>query len=305
VVGSDSLLYEAEFLNIYQTVFEKLGIPKIEIRINNRKILSALAELIGKPESISDITIAIDKLDKIGLEKVCEELQNKGVENGAIEKIKNYLAIDGSEADKLIAITNLLNHTENGKAGIAELIKTLDYLKKVNANCNPILDFTLARGLDYYTGLIVEIKTTAVQMGSIGGGGRYDNLTGVFDYPNVSGMGISFGVDRLFDVMDELQLFPEALKTGIDIMFINFGDVCEEKCIDYVQQLRAENIACELYPDASKFDKQMKYANKRNYPFIAIVGEDEMKDNSITLKNFASGEQSKINIEQLITRLKK
>jgi histidyl-tRNA synthetase len=305
VVGSNSLIYEAEFLNIYHSVFEKLSIPNIEIRINNRKILSALAELIGKPKAITDITIAIDKLDKIGLQKVCEELQNKGIDDEAIEKIKRYLAIDGTEAEKLLEINLLLTETENGKAGIAELIKTLDYLQKVNKNCKPILDFTLARGLDYYTGMIVEVKTTAVQMGSIGGGGRYDNLTGVFDYPDVSGMGISFGVDRIFDVMDELQLFPESLNTGINIMFVNFGEVCEAKCIEYVQQLRAENIACELYADASKFDKQMKYANRRNYAFVAIVGEDEIKENSITLKNFVNGEQSKVDINQLISLLKK
>jgi histidyl-tRNA synthetase len=305
VVGSKSLLLEAEFLNIYDTVFEQLGIPNIQIRINNRKILSALAELIGKPESITDITIAIDKLDKIGLEKVCIELQNKGIDDAAIEQIKRYLHINGTEAEKLIAINILLNQTENGKAGIEELVQTLDYLQKINKHCKPILDFTLARGLDYYTGLIVEVKTTAVQMGSIGGGGRYDNLTGVFDYPDVSGMGISFGVDRIYDVMEELQLFPASLNTGIAIMFINFGAACEEKCLDYVQQLRTAKIACELYPDASKFDKQMKYANKRNYPFIAIVGENELEANTITLKNYATGEQTNLSIETLISQFKK
>ncbi|MFM2193185.1 MAG: hypothetical protein RLZZ118_2142, partial [Bacteroidota bacterium] len=195
VVGTSSLMMEAELLNIYHSVFEKLQIPNIEIRINNRKILSALAEVIGKQDAITDITIAIDKLEKIGLEKVCDELKTKSITDDAIATIKKYLQIGGSNEEKLNAIQNLLGATENGKLGLQEINTLINYLQQVNANCLPILDFTLARGLDYYTGMIVEIKTTAVNMGSIGGGGRYDNLTGVFDYPNVSGVGISFGVD--------------------------------------------------------------------------------------------------------------
>jgi len=305
VVGTNSLMMEAELLNIYHSVFEKLQIPNIEIRINNRKILSALAEVIGKQDAITDITIAIDKLEKIGLEKVCDELKTKSITDDAIATIKKYLQIGGSNEEKLIAIQNLLGATENGKLGLQEINTLINYLQQVNANCLPILDFTLARGLDYYTGMIVEIKTTAVNMGSIGGGGRYDNLTGVFDYPNVSGVGISFGVDRIYDVMEDLNIFPTTLNTGVEIMFVNFGNACQDKCIDYVQQLRAEGIACELYPDTNKFDKQMKYANKRGYPFVAIVGDDELKENCITLKNFATGQQQKVDYSELKHQLNK
>jgi histidyl-tRNA synthetase len=300
VVGTNSLLMEAELINIYHTVFAQLGISQLHININNRKILSALAELIGKPNMLTDITIAIDKLDKIGLEKVCIELENRGIDAESINTIKTYLNIDGTNDEKLIAINNLLGHTSNGALGLSELNETITYLKTINPACAIELDFTLARGLDYYTGLIVEIKTSAVQMGSIGGGGRYDNLTGVFDYPNVSGVGISFGVDRIFDVMEELAIFPTTLNNSIQIMFVHMDQKSGMQSMDYVQQLRANNIACELYPDAIKFDKQMKYANKRGYPFVGIVGETELAENMITLKNFATGEQQKMSIADLI-----
>jgi histidyl-tRNA synthetase len=271
VVGTKSLLMEAELLTIYHQVFAQLKIP-VAIKLNNRKILAALAESIGKESQLTTITIAIDKLDKIGWEGVSKELLQKDIDQASIASIKNYLDISGNTDEKLNAIAALLGQTVQGQLGLEELKTTLAYLNKVDANAVVALDFTLARGLDYYTGMICEIVPTTVSIGSIGGGGRYDNLTGVFDYPDVSGVGISFGVDRIYDVLETLGLFPEQLQTGIEYFFINF--------------------AAEMYPDAAKFDKQIKYANKRNFPFVCILGEDELATENITVKNFTSGEQS-------------
>jgi histidyl-tRNA synthetase len=304
VVGSTSLLFEAELINIYNSVFHKLGLPQVDIKINNRKILAALAQHVGMATNINDLTVAIDKLDKIGKEGVHKELTSKGVADNQIGQIFEYLDIQGNNTEQLEKVTSMLGHIEDAKTGIEELQQTLHYLKTVNANCACSIDFTLARGLDYYTGLIVEVKTSAVQMGSIGGGGRYDNLTGVFDYPNVSGVGISFGVDRIYDVLDELNLFPENLNTGIKIMFCNFGSEATQKSIEYAMQLRTANIACEVYPDNAKFDKQLKYANKRGYAYVALVGEAELAANVINIKDFATGKQEQMSIEQLIQLLK-
>jgi histidyl-tRNA synthetase len=303
VVGSNSLLFEAELLNIYYTVFEKLNVPQVVIKINNRKILSALAQHIGQPEQLTNITIAIDKLDKIGNDGVRTELNNRGLSEPNIETIFEFLNITGTNIEKLQAVKQLLGTTPDGALGIQELETTFSYLQKVNKNCVAEIDFTLARGLDYYTGLIVEIKTNAVQMGSIGGGGRYDNLTGVFDYPNVSGVGISFGVDRIYDVLEELNLFPNNIQQTIKIMFVNFGGDAADKCIKYVQHLRSNNIACELYPDAIKFDKQMKYADKRQYPYVAFVGDGELMANTIKIKNLSNGEQNIVTLQALIDAL--
>jgi histidyl-tRNA synthetase len=305
VVGSKSLILEAELLVIYNEVFKTLNIPGISIKVNNRKILAALAESIGKLEELTSITIAIDKLDKIGIEKVKEELAGKGMDADSINKIESYLHIDGDNISKLAAITSLLGHTENGKKGIAEIEETLSYLLKVDSDCVIDLDFTLARGLDYYTGLIVEVSTNAVKIGSIGGGGRYDNLTGVFDFPDVSGVGISFGVDRIYDVMDELALFADLPTTSTKVFFLNMGGDMEASCIRYVQALRGMNFAAEMYPEAAKFDKQMKYANKKGYPFIAIVGETELKAGVIALKNFVTGEQNSLTFPEVLEILDK
>ncbi len=303
VVGSKSLLLEAELLVIYYEVFKALKIPQISIKINNRKILAALAESIGKLEELTNITVAIDKLDKIGMEKVKEELAVRGLDALSIEKIETYLLISGDNKTKMAAIAALLGHTENGAKGIAEIEDTLSYLLKVDSDCLVELDFTLARGLDYYTGMIVEVSTGAVKIGSIGGGGRYDNLTGVFDFPDVSGVGISFGVDRIYDVMEELQLFTTQNSTSTRVLFLNFGGDMEAACIRYVQALRGLRFASEMYPDAVKFDKQMKYANKKGYEYIAIVGEDEYKNGMIALKNFKTGEQKSLTFPQVLEAL--
>ncbi|MFM2387173.1 MAG: hypothetical protein RL660_1930 [Bacteroidota bacterium] len=303
VVGSNSLLYEAELINIYATAFASLKVPGIDIKINNRKLLAALAEHCGATELLTDITVAIDKLDKIGNDGVAQELQKRGISEAASKTIFDFLSIVGDNASKLNAVEAMLGSNAQAQLGLQELRTTLDYLHKLNPACVCSLDFTLARGLDYYTGLIVEVKTTAVAMGSIGGGGRYDNLTSVFDYPGVSGVGISFGVDRIYDVMEELQLFPQDLAVGVQIMFVNNGKEAETQSIQYMQTLRQNGIACELYPDASKFDKQLKYANKRNYPFIGIVGENELASNTIAVKNFSTGQQQSMHIEELCALL--
>jgi histidyl-tRNA synthetase len=302
VVGSNSLLLEAELLNIYYISLQQLQIPQTNIKINNRKILAALAQSIGAADSLTDITIAIDKLDKIGLEKVIEELKTKNISDTGINSIKNYLQISGTNQEQLLAVETIIGTTEIGKLGLEELKKILQLLKKLNNNCEVKLDFTLARGLDYYTGMIVEITTDAVVMGSIGGGGRYDNLTGIFDYTDVSGVGISFGVDRIFDVMEELQLFPETLQHNNTLFFINFGNDAEQICLDYLSELRNNNIACDIYPEAAKVDKQMKYANKKMFEYVAIVGEEEIKNSTITLKNFITGQQQQLDLHQLIQK---
>jgi histidyl-tRNA synthetase len=303
IVGSDSLLNESELLNIYWEVFQQLKVPEISIKLNNRKILSALSESINKKEKLNDITIAIDKLDKIGESGVTNELTAKGFTEDNVKNIFIYLNITGNNEQKLEKIEALLSNTIDGPKGIVEIKSILQYLKVLNPNCNVELDFSLARGLDYYTGMIVEVKTNAVSIGSIGGGGRYDNLTGVFDYPNVSGVGISFGVDRIYDVLEALQLFPNSLNESVPYFFVNFGGAMETKAIACMQHLRGKNIGCEIFPEATKFDKQMKYANKRNYPFVVIIGEDELANDELTLKNFVTGAQEKININTWLEKL--
>jgi histidyl-tRNA synthetase len=302
VVGSNSLLFEAELLNIYYSVFQKLNVPKVVLKINNRKILSALAQHIGQAENLTNITIAIDKFDKIGEEGVHKELNVRGIDEGGINTIFEFLNISGSNEDKLNAVEKLLGNNEEGKLGIEEIKTVLNLLQIINKDCLPEIDFTLARGLDYYTGMIVEVKTNAVNMGSIGGGGRYDNLTGVFDYPNVSGVGISFGVDRIYDVIEELNLFPTDLEKSIAIMFVNFGGTAEIKSIEYMQTLRAKNIACEIFPEVIKFDKQLKYADKRKYPYVAFVGEGELAEGIIKIKNLGNGEQMNLSLEEMISK---
>ncbi len=300
VVGSQSLFNEIELINIYKEVFEKLGI-NVEICVNNRKILAGLATLCGGIEKMTAITIAIDKLDKIGLEKVNEELRTRGNDEPSVQIINQYLRIaqQGLTNEAILQqLKTLFATTAIGLEGITEI----EYL---TANFSTIkIDVTLARGLNYYTGTILEVKPLGIQMGSIGGGGRYDDLTGLFGVPNIPGVGISFGVDRIYDVMDELNLFPATLTSAVKVMLVNFGVEFEKRNIEILHALRAQGISCELFPDAVKFDKQLKYANKRNVHYIAMIGEDEKKENVISLKNFTSGEQKKMRLEEMIEVLR-
>ncbi|MEJ8818025.1 histidine--tRNA ligase [Lacibacter sp. H407] len=297
VVGSKSLLNEVELTNIYATVFQKLGVD-VEIKINSRKILAALAEVCGGSEKMVDITIAIDKLDKIGLEKVKEELAHRGLTVEQITIIEKYLLITGSNEEKLQQIKSLLGETELGKQGIEEL----ETVSLQSAIGNLQFDFTLARGLNYYTGIIFEVKATNVQMGSIGGGGRYDDLTGLFGVPNIPGVGISFGVDRIYDVMEELKLFPAGVHTGTKILFFNLGDAESKKAFELMQQLRSKGIACELFHENSKFDKQFKYAEKKQIPFIVIIGTKELESGTCNVKDLSSGLQETLRFEELLTK---
>ncbi|CAN5491827.1 histidine--tRNA ligase [soil metagenome] len=295
VVGSNSLLNEIELANIYATVFKKLGIDA-EIRINNRKILGALAEISSGAGKMTDITVAIDKLDKIGLDKVKEELAQRGLNEGQISIIEKYLLIDGGNEEKLTKLKELIGTNETGKKGIEEL----EYIYNFSSAIVPLIfDFTLARGLNYYTGTIFEIKAKNVQMGSIGGGGRYDDLTGLFGVPNLPGVGISFGVDRIYDVMEELKLFPEDVQTGTQVLFFNLGAIECKKAFELMQQLRSNNIKCEIYHEQSKFDKQFKYAEKKNIQYAVILGSKELEEGTCVVKDLRKGEQQIIKQEML------
>ncbi len=292
VVGSNSLLNEVELAIIYATVFEKLGID-VEVKINSRKILTALAETCGGADKMMDITIAIDKLDKIGIEKVKDELRGKSLDENQISTIEKYLLINGNNEEKINAAKELFGENETAKKGLSEIEFLLNY-QPPTTNHQLQIDFTLARGLNYYTGIIFEVKANNVQMGSIGGGGRYDDLTGLFGVPNIPGVGISFGVDRIYDVMEELKLFPPQLQTGTQLLFFNLGEAESKAAFALMQQLRSNNIKCELFHEPSKFDKQFKYAEKKNIPFIAILGSKELEENTCTIKNLKTGEQQTI-----------
>lgn len=287
IVGSNSLLNEVELANIYVDVFKKLNID-VEIKINNRKILSALAEVCGKIESLTDITVAIDKLDKIGFEKVKEELKQRELNDEQIKIIEKYLLIDGDNQTKIKEIKNLFGNNETAKKGIEELEYVLNY------QANLKIDFTLARGLNYYTGIIFEVKAKNVSIGSIGGGGRYDDLTGLFGVPNLPGVGISFGVDRIYDVMQELNLFPADVNTAAQVLFFNLGEDEAKVAYALLQQLRNKNISCEIYPDKTKFDKQFKYAERKNILYAIIIGSKEIETNTCIIKNIKTGEQQNI-----------
>ena len=303
VVGSNSLLNEVELVNIYTTVFAKLGID-VEIRINSRKILAALAEICGGTDKMIDITVAIDKLDKIGIEKVKEELEQRGLNDTQINIIEQYLQIDGSNTEKLDVLKSLLGDNSIGKTGIAEIEYIFNYevqSKKyeienssqiTNHKSQIVTDFTLARGLNYYTGIIFEIKAKDVQIGSIGGGGRYDDLTGLFGVPNVPGVGISFGVDRIYDVMEELELFPTDLKVGTKVLFFNLGEAEAKKAFTLMQQLRANGTSCELFHETTKFEKQFKYADKKRIGYAVMIGNKELEENTCIIKNLTTGEQT-------------
>ncbi len=302
VVGSLSLLNEVELANIYHEVFIKLGLKGYELKINSRKILVALAELCGGADKMIDITIAIDKLDKIGLEKVKEELQLRGLSNEQITIIESYLNITGSNEEKLSQIKSLLGKSETGKQGIEEV----EFVFNQTKNTNLHIDFTLARGLNYYTGIIFEAKAPEeVKMGSIGGGGRYDDLTGLFGVPNIPGVGISFGVDRIYDVLEELNLFPSDVQVSTKALFFNMGEAESHFAFGIMQQLRSNNIACELYHEATKIAKQFTYAEKKNIPFVIIIGSKEMEEKNCAVKNLATGNQEIVAIDELADYLKK
>jgi histidyl-tRNA synthetase len=297
VVGSNSLLNEIELLNIYTEVFKKLNI-NVEIKINNRKILSALAELCGGSDKMMNITIAIDKLDKIGIDKVKDELRQRDLNEEQVSTIEKYLSIAGTNEEKLSSVKTLFSENETAKKGIYELEYLLNF---GNNNSNLTLDFTLARGLNYYTGIIIEVKALQVQMGSIGGGGRYDDLTGLFDVPNLSGVGISFGVDRIYDVMEELKLFPPSLQTTTQVLFFNLGETESKVAYDLLQQLRKKNVKGEIYHEQSKFDKQFKYAERNNIPYVIIIGSKELELNACTVKNIQTSKQETIQQRELIS----
>jgi histidyl-tRNA synthetase len=305
-VGSTSLINEAELLCIYRAAFQELGIPKITVKINSRKLLAGLAEVAGVPEQMMEMTIALDKLDKIGWEGVTKELLQRGISEEGISRIKEVIAIEGNNDGKLAALKNKMQSSEIGLKGVEELQNTLAYhtqLADANWLSDVVVDVSLARGLNYYTGVIVEVTTDAVKMGSIGGGGRYDDLTGLFGLKGLSGVGVSFGIDRIYDVMEELQIFPEQLGAGAKVMLVNFGGGNELYALKVLQEIRRAGIAAELYPDAAKFDKQMKYANKRGFGFVMLCGDEERKQNLISLKNFTTGEQKMISLSAAITQL--
>lgn len=298
VVGSDSLLNEVELVQIVDTVFTRLGI-RVAIKINNRKILSGIAEVIGAPEKITDITVAIDKLDKIGLDGVNAELARAGLTPEAIAKIQPIIALTGTNDEKLASIRNVLAGSEAGLKGADEVAYVLTAAGTLALHNRVELDLTLARGLNYYTGCIFEVKALDVEIGSITGGGRYDNLTGIFGLPGLSGVGISFGADRIYDVLNQLDLYPQGTTAGAELLFINFGPAEAAYCLRLAAQTRAAGIATEVYPDTAKMKKQMSYANATGVRFVALVGEDEMTQGKVTLKNMATGEQRLVSPEEI------
>lgn len=303
VVGSDSLLNEVELMQIVDEVFTRFGI-RVCIKINNRKILTGIAEIIGEADKIVDITVAIDKLDKIGLDKVNDELRAVGLSEEAVEKLQPIIALSGSNEEKLETMRRVLAESETGLKGVEEVAFVLETLKNSQLHNEIELDLTLARGLNYYTGCIFEVKALDVQIGSITGGGRYDNLTGIFGMPGLSGVGISFGADRIYDVLGQLDLYPQETQSGVQLLFINFGAAEAAHCLRLAAQARLAGIATEVYPDSVKMKKQMSYANAHNVPFVALVGETEMDEGRITLKNMTTGEQQSLTIEEAVKAIK-
>ena len=299
VVGSDSLLNEVELMQIVDTVFTQFGI------LNNRKILTGIAEMIGAADKIVDITVAIDKLDKIGLDNVNAELKAGGLSDEAVARLQPIISLSGTNKEKLAVMKDVLAESETGLKGIAECEFVLDTLSALGLRNAMELDLTLARGLNYYTGCIFEVKALDVEIGSITGGGRYDNLTGIFGMPGVSGVGISFGADRIFDVLNQLDLYPKETVTGTELLFVNFGAAEAAYCLPVMAQARQAGVRCEIYPDSAKMKKQMSYANAKAVPFVAIVGENEMNEGKVTLKNMATGEQSLLTPDEMINIIKK
>lgn len=304
VIGSDSLLNEVELIQIVNEVYQRLKI-NVRLLINNRKILAGIAEIIGYPEKLTDITVAIDKMEKIGREAVHQELRERGVSEEGISKLQPILDLKGSNEEKLIQLQEVLAQSATGLKGVEELSQVFQYLKTLKISIDIQLDLTLARGLSYYTGAIFEVKALDAAIGSITGGGRYDDLTGIFGLKNVSGVGISFGADRIFDVMNQLNLFPSDSNTTTQILFVNFGPREERFCLPYLQELRHQGINAELYPDVAKMKKQMAYADKKGIPFVALIGENEINSGIVSLKNMLSGEQKNIKLNELAAELKK
>lgn len=303
IVGSDSLLNEVELMQIVDNVFARFGV-RVQIKINNRKILTGIAEVIGAADKIVDITVAIDKLDKIGLDNVNVELREDGLSEEQIEKLQPIITLEGANEEKLNTIAEVLKDSEIGLKGIEETRYILNMLSGNNLKNELQLDLTLARGLNYYTGAIFEVKALDVQIGSITGGGRYDNLTGIFGMPGISGVGISFGVDRIFDVLNALDAYPQDAVVGTQLLFINFGEKETAYCLPAVARAREAGIRTEIYPDSSKMKKQMSYANAKQIPFVALAGENEMSAGKLTLKNMLSGDQQLLTAEELINVVK-
>lgn len=303
VVGSNSLLNEVEFVQMIDTVFRKFGI-RVSIKINNRKILSGIAEIIGEADKIVDITVAIDKLDKIGLDNVNAELASKGIPQEAIDKLQPIILLSGTNEEKLETLKTVLAASETGLKGVEESEFILKTIAGLGIQSDVELDLTLARGLNYYTGAIFEVKALDVQIGSISGGGRYDNLTGVFGMEGVSGVGISFGADRIYDVLNQLDLYPKDAVDGTQLLFVNFGEDEAAYVLPVLAKVRAAGIRAEIYPDSAKMKKQMGYANNKAIPFVAIVGENEMNEGKLTLKNMTTGEQSLVTPDELIDAIK-
>ena len=304
VVGSDSLLNEVELMQIIDTVFTKFGI-RVQIKINNRKILTGIAEVIGEADKIVDITVAIDKLDKIGIDNVNAELSANGISNEAIAKLQPIISLSGTNDQKLDTIAEVLATSEIGLKGVEEIRFILNMLKSAGLNNEIQLDLTLARGLNYYTGAIFEVKALDTPMGSITGGGRYDNLTGIFGMPGLSGVGFSFGADRIYDVLNALDLYPKETIHATQVLFINFGEKETAFCIPLIAQLRKAGIRTEIYPDAVKMKKQMSYANAKQIPFVVLVGENEMNTGKVTLKNMSTGEQMQVGVDEIIEQVSK
>ena len=305
IVGSDSLLNEVELMQIIDTVFTRFGI-RVQIKINNRKILSGIAEVIGAADKIVDITVAIDKLDKIGIDNVNAELREDGLTDEQIAKLQPIIMLSGTNDEKLATIAEVLKDSETGLKGVEELRFILNTLGTQITLKNELqLDLTLARGLNYYTGAIFEVKALDVQIGSITGGGRYDNLTGIFGLPGLSGVGISFGADRIYDVLNQLDLYPKESVNGTQLLFINFGEQEAAYCLPYIYKVREKGIRAEIYPDAAKMKKQMSYANAKQIPFVVLAGENEINEGKLTLKNMETGDQQMLTIDELIGKVKK
>ena len=302
-VGSESLLNEVELMQIVDTVFSRFGI-RVCIKINNRKILTGIAEMIGQADKIVDITVAIDKLDKIGLDNVNKELIENGIPADAVEKLQPIINLSGTNKEKLATMREVLKDSEIGQKGVEESEFILDKLEALGLKNEIELDLTLARGLNYYTGAIFEVKALDVQIGSITGGGRYDNLTGIFGMPGLSGVGISFGADRIFHVLNQLDLYPKEAVNATQLLFVNFGQAEADFCLPILAKVRAAGISAEIYPDSAKMKKQMSYANAKQIPFVAIVGESEMADGKVNLKNMTTGEQSMLSPDELVEAIR-
>ena len=303
VVGSDSLVYEAEMIEMIDQAFQKFGIDVV-IKLNNRKVLAGIAEWVGEADRIIDITVAIDKMDKIGLDKVNEEMMAKGIPAEAVEKLKPVLLLEGSNEEKVATLRQVLAESATAQKGLDELEEVLRYVAESDVKCEVELDLTLARGLNYYTGAILEVKALGVEMGSISGGGRYDNLTGIFGLPGVSGVGFSFGADRIYDVLTMLDKFPKEATAGTRVIFLSFDQKGLDYCRPLVREVRRAGIAAEIYPEVAKMKKQMTYADNNQIPYVAIVGDSEMEAGKVMLKNMASGEQQLLSVEEVINLLK-